>query len=262
MKFPPLFISHGAPDLVLHDLPGRRFLAGLGASLPRPRAVIVASAHYAAAMASVTAAAEPRTIHDFGGFPPNLYAMRYPAPGDPALAARLVALLEAARIPARLDAKWGLDHGAWIPLSLVYPSADVPIVEVSINPQAGAEYHLALGRALAPLTAEGVLLIGSGAMTHNLYEIAPPAGNDRAPAWVHAFADWVGLRLEAGDEAGLCEYLAAAPHARDNHPSTEHFLPLFVAAGAAGAGWRATRLHASVNYRALRMDAYRFDAAA
>ncbi|MBI5615005.1 MAG: dioxygenase [Gammaproteobacteria bacterium] len=262
MKLPSLFLSHGAPDLILHDLPIRDFLAGLGATLPRPRAVLVASAHYTASIAGVTAAGAPRTIHDFGGFDPSLYTMQYAAPGDPALAARIVALLEAARIPARLDEQWGFDHGAWIPLSLVYPTADLPVLELAVNPHAGAEYHLALGRALAPLRDEGVLVIGSGAMTHNLYEIAPPAGNDRAPPWVHAFADWVGLRLEAGDEAGLRDWLAGAPHARDNHPSTEHFLPLFVALGAAGASWQAARLHASVNYRALRMDAWRFDAAA
>jgi len=143
---------------------------------------------------------------------------------------------------------------------LMYPGADVPVVALSVSPRRDAAWHLGLGRALAGLRDEGVLVVGSGALTHNLHAVAGPAGNADAPDWVDAFADWVGERLAARDEAALARYRELAPAATDNHPSPEHLLPFFVALGAAGADWQATRLHRSVTYRALRMDAFRFDA--
>jgi 4,5-DOPA dioxygenase extradiol len=259
MMMPSLFISHGAPDLVLHDLPARRFLSGYGAELPAPSAICVISAHYPGAQPLVTTGPAPRTVHDFGGFDPALYTLRYPAPGAPALAARLIAACADAGLQVFADAQGGFDHGVWCPLLLMYPAAAVPVVGLSVCPRRDAAWHFALGRALAPLRAEGVLVIGSGALTHNLYEVRPPAGFDEAPAWVDAFADWVGERLAAQDEAALLDYRTQAPHAADNHPSSEHLLPFHVALGAAGPGWCATRLHRSVTYRALRMDAFRFD---
>ena len=260
VSLPSLFISHGAPDLVLTDLPARRFMLELGQTLPRPVAICVASAHYESAHPRLTNAASPHTIHDFGGFDPALYQIQYPAPGAPALAARIVQDLAKAGFQASEDPRWGFDHGTWCPLRLMYPAADVPVVAISVSGQRDAAWHLALGRALAPLREEGVLVIGSGALTHNLREAAPPAGNDRAPPGVHAFADWMGERLAAQDEAALLDYVSRAPDAAHQHPSTEHLMPLFVALGAAGAGWHAARLHRSVSYRCLRMDAYRFDA--
>lgn len=257
---PSLFISHGAPDLVLHDLPARRFLASYGAELPVPRAICVVSAHYAGATAQVTGGAAPRTVHDFGGFDASLYSLRYPAPGAPALAARIREACEAAGITCVADPNGGFDHGVWCPLRLLYPAAQTPVVALSVSPRRDAAWHLALGRALAPLRAEDVLVIGSGAITHNLYEVAPPAHHAEAPPWVDAFADWVDERLAARDEAALVDWRTRAPHAADNHPSAEHLLPLHVALGAAGTDWRATRLHRSVSYRALRMDCFRFDA--
>ncbi|HMM75174.1 MAG TPA: class III extradiol ring-cleavage dioxygenase [Gammaproteobacteria bacterium] len=257
---PSLFISHGAPDLVLHELPARQFLAAYSTALPRPRAILVASAHYTGAAVQVTTGETPTTIHDFDGFPPALHALRYPAPGAPALAARVRDACTAAGLPCVADPHGGYDHGVWCPLLLLYPAADIPVVALGIAPRRDAAWHYALGRVLAPLREEGVLVIGSGALTHNLYEVAPPAANDAAPEWVDAFADWIGARLAAGDEAALLEWTARAPHAAANHPSAEHLLPLFVALGAAGSGWRATRIHRSVSYRALRMDCFRFDA--
>ncbi len=257
---PSLFISHGAPDLVLHDLPARRFLGGLGQSLPRPAAICAVSAHYTAPEARVTSGPAPRTVHDFGGFDSALYTIEYPARGEPTLASRIVNMLGDAGFAACADAHGGFDHGVWCPLMLMYPQADVPVVALSVSPHRDAAWHLGVGRALARLREEGVLLIGSGALTHNLYEVAGPAANAAAPDWVDAFADWVGERLAARDEAALVHYREIAPAAADNHPSPEHLLPFFVALGAAGAGWRATRLHHSVTYRALRMDAFRFDA--
>lgn len=256
---PSLFISHGAPDLGLHDLPVRRFLDALPDALPRPKAILVASAHYEAPAPRVTAAEHPRTIHDFGGFDPRLYTMQYPAPGAPALAQQVVELLAEGGLEASLDADWGFDHGAWVPLIRMFPAADLPVLEVSVQGRAGAAFHVALGRALGALRARGVLVVGSGALTHNLQEIQGPPANDAAPAWVDEFADWFGERLAAGDDDALADYRARAPHARRNHPSEEHLMPFFVALGAAGERWRATRLHRSVTYRALRMDAYRFD---
>jgi len=257
---PSLFISHGAPDLTLHDLPARRFLSAYAAELPAPSAICVISAHYAGAQTMLTTGEQPRTVHDCGGFDPALYRLRYPAPGDPALARRLVAACEQAGIPAVTDLQGGFDHGVWCPLMLLYPAANVPVVALSVSPRRDAAWHLALGRVLAPLRAAGLLVIGSGALTHNLYEVQPPAGHDEAPPWVDAFADWIGARLAEQDEAALVDYRGQAPHAADNHPSTEHLLPLFVALGAAGPQWRASLLHRSVTYRALRMDAFRFDA--
>ena len=258
-KLPTLFISHGAPDLILHPLPAREFLTTLGATFARPRAIVVASAHYDEGPSpSVTAAAAPRTIHDFGGFDRRLNEMFYRAPGDPALAAQVVEALAVDGFAAQLDHDWGYDHGTWVPLMLMYPAADIPVVALSIHSGADPAYHLRLGRALAGLPGAGVLVIGSGAFTHNLGQVAPPADNPNAPAWVHDFADWTGERLAAGNEAGLLAYRDQAPHAGENHPSDEHLLPLFVAMGAAGAGWRAERLHSSVTYRALRMDMFAF----
>lgn len=262
-KLPTLFVSHGAPDLILHALPAREFLASLGASLAarfkRPRAIVVASAHYDEGLwPCVTAAAQPRTIHDFSGFDRRLYEMHYGAPGAPEFAARIVAALTTAGMAARLDENWGFDHGTWVPLMLMYPAADIPVVAISIHLGANPEYHLRLGRALACLPADDVLVIGSGAFTHNLRETTPPADNSNAPAWVQDFADWTGERLLAGDEATLLDYREKAPHAHENHPTDEHFTPLFVAMGAAGSGWRAERLHSSVTYGSVRMDMFAF----
>jgi len=257
---PSLFVSHGAPDLVLRHLPAHRFLGTLGTALPRPTAICAVSAHFEAPEATVTSGAAPRTVHDFGGFDPALYAIDYPARGEPGLASRILNRLDDAGFAASADARAGFDHGVWCPLTLMYPQADVPVVALSISPRRDATWHFGLGRALAGLRDEGVLVIGSGALTHNLHAVAGPAGNADAPDWVDAFADWVGERLAACDEAALVRYRDLAPAATDNHPSPEHLLPLFVALGAAGADWRSTCLHRSVTYRALRMDAFRFDA--
>ena len=257
---PTLFLSHGAPNTVLYDLPARRFFDDLSVRLPRPRAIVVVSAHYMTPLPAVTAAAAPRTIHDFSGFEPALYQMRYPAPGAPALAADIVLRLTAAGIDgASLDPDWGLDHGAWSPLCRIYPDAAVPVVEVSLIAGAGPLAHHALGRAIAGLRDDDVLVVGSGSISHNLARLRPPIEAAQAAAWVGDFLDWCAERLAAGDTEALLDYRRQAPYATDNHPTEEHLLPLFVALGAAGATWRATRLHHSVTYTNLAMDAYQFD---
>lgn len=267
-RLPSLFVSHGSPMMALEPSPARDFLAGLGALLPRPRAILVVSAHHDAAYqggrATVTASPAPPTIHDFGGFPDELFAMRYPAPGDPVLAARIVALLGAHGLTATADPDRGLDHGAWVPLSLTYPDADIPVVQLSIASDAPPEWHFALGRALAPLRDEGVLIVGSGSITHNLralFSSRLPI-DASAPAWVTSFTDWVAERMAAGAIDDVLHAVERAPHGKDNHPTMDHILPLFVAMGAGANGddmpFAAERLHASTTYGLLGMDVYSF----
>ena len=199
-------------------------------------------------------AAQPRTIHDFAGFPRELYEIRYPAPGAPELAQRIVALLADAGLAAATDARWGLDHGAWVPLALMYPQADIPVVQLALQPALGPRHHFELGRALAPLREEGVLILGSGGATHNLRELGAP--DTPPPPWARGFSDWLEQTVGVGDDAALLDYRARAPQAARNHPSEEHLLPLFVAAGAGGRG---RRVHTSTTYGSLMMDFYRFD---
>lgn len=257
---PTLFVSHGGPDILLEGSPARDFLAGYAAALPRPAAILVVSAHYETAQPALTADARPAMIYDFSGFPEPLYEMVYRAPGAPALAARVAALLDAAALPARLERGRGFDHGAWVPLMLLYPAADIPVIELSVQTALGAAHHLAVGRALAGLRREGVLVVGSGSMTHNLREYFGGGHGENAPVpdWVSEFAAWTGARIEAGAADELAAYRALAPHAARNHPTEEHFLPLFVALGAAGPGAKGRRVHASAQRAVLRMDAYAF----
>ena len=263
-RLPSLFVSHGSPMMALEPSPARDFLAGLGDRLPRPRSILVVSAHHDAAYqgdrATVTASPAPPTIHDFGGFPDELFALRYPAPGDPALAARVVDLLAEHGLTVTADPDRGLDHGAWVPLSLIYPQADIPVVQLSIHSNASPEWHFALGQALVPLRDEGVLVIGSGSMTHNLRALfaARLPIDAPAPPWVGDFTDWVADRMAAGVVDDILHAVERAPHGRDNHPTPDHILPLFVAMGAAGEPFAAERLHASVTYGLLAMDVYAF----
>lgn len=261
-KQPALFVSHGSPMIVIDQSPARTFLEGLAGELSaRPDAIVVFSAHHDEPVASITAAAKPETIHDFGGFPAALYAMRYPAPGQPELAGRVAALLDKAGIANRLDAQRGLDHGAWTPLMLAWPQADIPIVQVSIDTSQPPEYHYALGQALAPLRDENILLVGSGSMTHNLRAFFRRGFPATAPVegWVTDFLGWLDDRLTAGDTTATLHMMEQAPHGHDNHPTMDHILPLFVALGAGGDAAKATKLHASVDHAVLAMDAWRFD---
>jgi 4,5-DOPA dioxygenase extradiol len=217
----------------------------------------VATAHWTTAEVAVEAGARPATIHDFGGFAPELHAMRYPAPGDPALAARVVGLMRAGGLAAA-TAERGFDHGVWVPLALLFPSADIPVVALSVQPRRDGAHHLAVGAALAELRRDGVLVIGSGAMTHDLGSVVPGASD--APAWVEAFDDWSVGRIEAGDAAALADWRAQGPHARRNHPTPEHWLPLLVALAAGGGAGRI--LHRSTTWGVLRMTAVAFGAQA
>jgi len=255
-----LFVSHGAPSLPLTPSPARDFLSALGRQLERPRAILVVSAHFRAQVPVLGAHPEPETVHDFYGFPEPLYELRYPAPGHPRLAAEVARLLGREGFAAECNTQRGLDHGAWVPLMLMFPQADVPVVQLALVQGQGAEYHLRLGTALRELVEDGVMVLGSGAMTHNLREL-DWAGNGPkgyVPPWVSGLTDWFAARIEAGQVEDLVDYRARAPHAARNHPTEEHLMPLFVALGASAAG-RGQRLHASVQMGALAMDAYAFD---
>lgn len=259
-SFPTIFLSHGSPMLALHDTPARRFLQALGATLPRPRAILVASAHWeTAGVPAVSLAATPQTIHDFGGFPQALFDIRYPAPGAPELAERAASLLDEAGIQTARSPDRGLDHGAWVPMSLMYPDADVPVFQLSLEHGAGPAGHVRVGQALAPLRHEGVLVVGSGSLTHNLHEFRGQLLDAPAPPWVKEFSGWMRERLEANDKQALLAYRQLAPSAVRNHPTEEHLLPLFVAMGAAGVGASARLLHASTEHSVLAMDAYAFE---
>ncbi|MBI3140558.1 MAG: dioxygenase [Rhodocyclales bacterium] len=251
---PALFVPHGAPTFALCPGAAGAALAGFAAELPRPRGLIVVSAHWDSTAPTLGAALRPETIHDFFGFPRELYALRYPAPGCPSLALDARNLLEDAGFPARLDLERGLDHGAWVPLRHLYPEAEVRVVPLSIQARRGPEHHYRLGRALAPLLRQDVLLVASGNLTHNLAHY----GRRDTPGYVGAFATWVWERLAAGDADGLFDYRRSAPGAAEAHPSEEHLLPLFVALGAAGPEWAAQRIHTGIADGALAMDAFAF----
>ncbi len=253
----PIFLSHGAPTLPFEAVAARDFLRSLASGRPRPRAILMVSAHWETRAPMVNAVAENKTIHDFSGFPDALYKINYPAPGDPTLADRVIDLLGAAGHSARSDPQRGLDHGAWVPLMLAWPDADIPVVQLSIQSHLGPGHHLELGRALAPLTDEGVLIIASGSFTHDLSSWRGQAGMAE-PEWVTNFADWFDSALRDHRTCDLIAYRRLAPNAQRNHPTEEHLLPLFVALGAAGADAQATRLHSSTTYGVLRMDAYEF----
>jgi 4,5-DOPA dioxygenase extradiol len=260
MTIPSLFVSHGSPTLPLTDTPARSFLSQFSGAIARPKAILVISAHWETSVPTVSAVDRNDTIHDFRGFPQALYELRYPAPGSPAVAARAADLLRASGIDCRIDQSRGLDHGAWVPLLLMYPQADIPVLQLSLQPHLGTGHHLRMGRALAPLRQEGVLIIGSGSMTHDLSEFRGHGPNDPAPDWVNAFADWFDSALSAGRTDDLLDYRRQAPFAVKNHPSEEHLLPFYAALGAAGENARAMRLHASATYGVLRMDVYAFSA--
>jgi len=255
---PTLFVSHGAPTFALEPGQAGRELAALAHALPVPHAILIVSPHWMSPSLSLTCTAKPATIHDFGGFPQPLYALRYPAPGAPELAARAIALLAAAGLDARTEPKRGLDHGAWVPLLHMYPDAQIPVVQVSMPARQSPRYFHELGRALAPLRSEGVLIAGSGSITHNLYEFTGP--RDTAEPYVTAFTGWIADTLAAGDVEALLDYRRRAPHAERAHPTDEHLLPLMFALGAAGERSSARRLaERDVRYGVLAMDAYVFN---
>lgn len=258
-RLPSLFVSHGAPTFAIDPGTAGPSLTELGRSLPRPQAVLMVSPHWMTSMPRVGTCAQPATIHDFGGFDPALYQLSYPAAGHAALAQRTIAQLTKAGWPAQADERRGLDHGAWVPLLHLFPEADVPVFQVSLPLQLDARRAWAFGQALAPLAEEGVLIVGSGGLTHNLYEFRAAHGANEA--YVAAFAGWVREAVEQGDNERLLRTLDDAPHAQRAHPTAEHFWPLLIAAGAADAGDGApqgTVVAGGIAHGVLAMDSYAF----
>lgn len=258
-RFPAVFVSHGAPTLALDDVPARDFLAGLGAQLGVPKAILAVSAHWESGEPVVSAATQPETVHDFYGFPAPLYQLQYPAPGAPELAHRVDALLREQGIGAHVHTARGLDHGAWVPLLLMYPEANIPVTQLSVQPTRDTRHHIALGEALRALRDEGVLILSSGGTTHNLYEFGRHRRGEPPPGWVTGFQEWLATTIEAGDTEAFLRYRELGPDAARNHPSEEHFLPIYVAAGAGTPGTPGRRIHRSHTFGVLAMDAYRFD---
>jgi 4,5-DOPA dioxygenase extradiol len=258
-SLPSLFVPHGAPTFALHPGAAGAALSTAAAGLPRPRAIVVVSAHWETAEPTVGFAERPETIHDFWGFPNELYDIRYPATGCKEASGEVLKALTAAGFAARPDFARGLDHGAWVPLRLMFPDADVPVLPLSIQSHLGPQHHYRLGRALAPLTRQGLLVLASGNLTHNLADYRTVSMNGgRTPEYVRAFADWMWNQLQAQDHAALIDYRRQAPGAVRAHPRDEHLLPLYVALGAAGEGAQAQRLHAGIDDFVLAMDAYAF----
>lgn len=234
-------------------------LQALGAALPRPEAILAFSPHWMARQPVVGTSAQPGTIHDFGGFDPVLYTLRYPAPGAPQLAPRIAALLQAGGWVVGEDGQRGFDHGVWAPLRFLFPQADIPVVPLAMPWPLDAAGAYRLGAALAPLAREGVLPYGTGSLTHNLHEFHPAATTDDPPAvYVQEFVDWMRAMIDRGDIAALLDYRRRAPHAARAHPTDEHLLPLFWSLGAAGEGATPRHHSGGVHYGNLSMDAWEF----
>jgi len=229
----------------------------LARGLPRPRAILAVSAHWTTHSPAVSAAPQPETIHDFFGFPPALYDLDYPAPGAADLAAEVADLISGIGI----DGRRGLDHGAWSPLRAMYPAADIPVIQFAVMPDATAESHYRLGELLRPLTQQGVLLLASGGLTHNLRDIVADAADGVALPYAAEFRDWFVAALQRHDLPALLDWRRQAPHAARAHPSPEHLLPLFVALGAADENAPLRIAHRDFQLAALALDAFVFDAA-
>ena len=258
---PAIFVSHGSPMLALEQADARDFLKRLPDLLPeRPKAILMISAHWERLRPAVNAPARHETIHDFGGFPEALFQIQYPAPPSAKLAGRVAELLSAGGMPTDIDTRRGLDHGAWVPLYVAWPDADIPVVQLSVQTRLGPEHHYRLGQLLAPLRAEGILIIGSGSFTHDLSSFRVSGGRIDAPEqdWVHAFAEWMVSALKEQRTQDLLDYRSLAPEAAHNHPTEEHLLPLYVALGAGED--RVEHIHQSTTYGILRMDAFAFGA--
>lgn len=260
---PSLFLSHGSPMLPLMRTPAGDFLSGLGrwveGRFGKPSAILVASAHWETASPEVSAPAINATIHDFSGFPAALYDLRYPAPSAPDVADRASDLLCAAGLACGIERERGLDHGAWCPLLMAWPDADIPVAQLSLQRGLGPAHHAQVGEALRPLRNEGVLIVGSGSWTHDLRRFRGQPIDVPETRDVIAFSAWMDRAVLESRRCDLLTYRNKAPHAAQEHPTEEHLLPLFVALGAGGPDAKPECLHRSTTYGILRMDAYAFN---
>jgi len=259
-NIPSIFISHGSPMHALEGGAAAKAWGQLAQTLPRPKAILVMSAHWETNLPMLTGATQPETVHDFSGFPEALYQIRYPAPGSIKLAQHAKTMLGNAGFTAAIDGCRGLDHGAWSPLLHMYPDADIPVVQLSVQPSLGPRHHYELGRALAPLSDEGYLLLGSGHMTHNLRDWMSYQHQTEPISYASEFQAWVHERIKAGEHDALLDYRSRAPHAVRAHPTEEHFLPLFFALGASGPKASTEWVYSGIENGVLTMDAAAFRA--
>lgn len=259
-ELPTLFVPHGAPTFALQPGAAGAMLANLAHDLNGVKAILMVSAHWDTDTPALSIASRPETIHDYYGFPQVLYSIRYPATGAVSCAMEARTLLEEAGFPVNLDPLRGLDHGAWIPLRLMFPEADVPVFTLSLQSHLGTAHHYRLGQALAPLRQAGVLIVGSGNLTHNLMHFGMLRGADQTPGYVTDLQRWMHDRLVAADTDALLDYRTQAPGAAIAHPTDEHLLPLYVAMGAAGPAFAAEHLYSGIEHNMLAMDAYAFHA--
>lgn len=258
MKLPyTLFVSHGAPSIAIESSPAQEFLSRLGGQVGTPELILCVSAHWSTERLNIGSVERPEIIYDFSGYPDALYRIKYPAQGSAVAAREIAETLRSSHFECDLDPRRGLDHGAWVPLSLMYPQADIPVLQLSVQPHLGVAHHLALGMALAPLRDKGVLIVGSGSATHNLRQMHPSSAAPSHPP-VTEFVDWLGATISEGRFEDLVNYRHLGPHAAYNHPTEEHFLPLLVAAGAGGVAAQGRCLHSSYTYGALSMASYAF----
>ncbi|MEZ5800311.1 MAG: class III extradiol ring-cleavage dioxygenase [Nitratireductor sp.] len=265
MSMPSLFISHGGPNIITDPSEARDYLVSLPEKIGKPRAIVIVSAHFETQGPVVVTDPAPEMIYDFGGFSQELYEMVYPAPGEPELAMRVAVLLDEAGLAPRIAPKRGYDHGTWTSMKLAFPDADIPIVQLSIDPNRDAAYHFALGQALAPLAQEDILLVGSGHITHNLRAVFGAMRGGISPdaemaGKVAAFTDWFAEKFADNDREAILDWANAAPHVRENHPTDEHLMPLFFAYGAGGSNPHATRAHASRQMGFFAFDSWMFEA--
>lgn len=255
---PTMFVSHGAPTFALSPGEAGAALTDFASQLPRPKAVMVISAHWDTEYPCLSVTPRPDTVHDFYGFPKPLYDIRYPAPGAVAWAMEARALLEEDGFQVSLSPQRGLDHGVWVPLLHMFPEASVPVATLSIQGRQDAAYHYRLGQTLAPLREAGVLLLGSGGLTHNLQDCFSPQDVNECPGYARQFQDWMHRKLQQRDVSSLLAYREQAPGAVAAHPTDEHLLPLYVALGAAGKGCACEIIHSGIEHRVLAMDSFAF----
>ena len=254
-RMPVVFVSHGAPDALIKAPDTVATWHEMSREIPRPKAILVVSAHWEAPQPTASLAIAPETIYDFSGFSPELYRLKYPAQGAPALAKRVASLLSNAGIKGELNSNRGLDHGAWVPLTAMFPNADIPVTQLSLVRNGNASTHFEIGMALSPLRDEGILILTSGAITHNFGWLNWRADGSETPfPKAQAFGEWVADQIAAHHNSSLLNY-RGTPNGSESHPTEEHFMPLFVALGAANAD-TPSRYRPPFTYGALSMDAY------
>ena len=257
-SLPTVFISHGPPTLLLENIPAREFLKDLGKTYRNINAVLCISAHWMTSKPTVNAIQENATIHDFYGFPPELYQVEYPALGSPELAQRTADLINNNGFACEIDYTRGLDHGAWVPAMLMFPNLDVPVLQLSIQQHMDPEAHNELGKAIESLRHEGVLILGSGGAVHPLgyVPLRPGAKTDQ---WAYDFDSWLTKSVTQGDYSALINYSKVAPYPERAHPYPDHYMPLITTMGAAGEGAKGEVIHNSWFWGDMGMGAYEFN---